>query len=267
VGPTAASVLGGGPITAVLFDYGLTLVEFDRPVAAIEAAQIEIAHCIGEAGHRPPAPEELRSAVHERVAAEVVAHEESGALEEIDVAELERRAFADLGLDLDAEVRDRCSRIAQEAWFQGVRPYPEVKGVLRTLRLGGLRLGVCSNAAYRPASMREQLAHVGLSGLVDAAVFSAEVGWRKPSPRIFTAALEAVGSSASSTVFVGDRPREDVTGANNAGMRTVLVQRNAASPRAIESDAQPDAVLISLAELPALLLGSAADVTIVGKEN
>lgn len=182
------------------------------------------------------------------------AHEGSGALEEIDIVDVERRAFAALGLHIDDDLRDRCSRIAQEAWFQGVRAYPEVAEVLGALRAGGLRLGICSNAAYRPASMRDQVRHVGIRDLVDAAVFSSEVGWRKPSPRIFGAALVALGATATSTVFVGDRLREDVGGAHGAGMRAVLVERRPEQARDATAAEQPDAVITSLRELPALVL-------------
>lgn len=259
--------LPGGPVRAALFDYGLTLVDFARPVEAIANAQVAVAALIEAAGHRPPAAGELRLAVHDRVEAEVAAHEGAGGLEEIDVAALERRAFADLGLQLDEQLLDACSRLVQEAWFAGVRPYPETAAVLAALRRGGLRLGVCSNAPYRPTSMHEQLRHVGIAALLDAAVFSSEVGWRKPSPRIFTAALDAVGAGAGETVFIGDRLREDVAGAHAAGMRTVLVARGAGVSQPRVGDGRPDALITSLAELPALLLGDHPVVAIPGTEN
>ena len=142
-----ATPLEGGAVHAVLFDYGLTLVHFERPGEAIEAAQHAIARCIEAAGHPCPQAAVLRAAVHDRVEAEVAAHEASGALEEIDVAALEERAFSAIGLDLDAELRDRCSALAQEAWWSGVRLYSDAIGVLRALRGGGLRVGLCSNAA------------------------------------------------------------------------------------------------------------------------
>ncbi|HEX4756115.1 MAG TPA: HAD family hydrolase [Candidatus Dormibacteraeota bacterium] len=249
-----SQILDRGPVAAVLFDYGLTLVEFERPDAAIDAAQVEITRCIAEAGHAAPSPDTLRAEVHDRVEAEVRDHEGSGALEEIDIVDVERRAFAALGLHLDDDLRDRCSRIIQEAWFHGVRAYPEVAEVLSALRAAGLRLGICSNAAYRPASMRAQVEHLGIGDLIHAAVFSSEVGWRKPSPRIFSAALAALGATATSTVFVGDRRREDVGGAHGAGMRAVLVERRPQQAREVGSAEWPDAVVASLRELPALLL-------------
>jgi HAD superfamily hydrolase (TIGR01662 family) len=255
-GRRAQASLPGGAVRAVLFDYGLTLVHFERPVAAIEDAQAAIASLIESAGHPRPDVAVLRDAVHDRVENEVAAHEGSGALEEIDVATLEQRAFADIGLHLDEPLRDQCSVLAQEAWWHGVRLYPEATTALRTLRERGLRIGLCSNAAYRSASMHQQLAHIELDALLDAAVFSGEVGWRKPSPRLFDAALRALGSRAGETVFVGDRVREDIRGAADAGMRTVLIVRDGPSPQAPPSESAADAVIQSLSELPALLLGT-----------
>jgi putative hydrolase of the HAD superfamily len=138
----------------------------------------------------------------------------------------------------------------QEAWWEGIHVAPDAAPTLRTLRAGGLRLGICSNAPYRPASMREQLAHVGLLPLVDAAVFSGEVGWRKPAPQIFAAALRALGADARTTVHVGDRLREDVDGAHAAGMRAVRLREHHDDA---DLDERADAVLDRLADLPPLL--------------
>ena len=98
--------------------------------------------------------------------------------------------------------------------------------------------------------MREQLAHVGLLPMVDAAVFSGEVGWRKPSPQIFAAALQALGAHPATTVHVGDRIREDVDGAHAAGMRAIRLREHYDDP---DPDSRADAVLDRLADLPALL--------------
>jgi len=55
----------------------------------------------------------------------------------------------------------------------------------------------------------------------DFAVFSSEVGFRKPDPRIFERALEALGVAPENALFVGDRLYEDVRGAGELGMTTV----------------------------------------------
>ena len=254
-GRPASALLRRGPVRAVLFDYGLTIVHFERPVEAVEAAQLAIASRIEAAGHPRPDVAVLREAVHDRVEAEVLAHEASGALEEVDVAALQERAFAAIGLHLDANLREQCSVLVQEAWWHGVHAYPDARPALGALRESGLRIGLCSNAAYHSASMHGQLAHLGLDALFDAAVFSGEVGWRKPSPRLFEAALSALGAAAADTVFVGDRVREDIRGAADAGMRTVLIVRDGAAAHDTAAGNAPGAVITTLADLPALLLG------------
>jgi putative hydrolase of the HAD superfamily len=53
-------------------------------------------------------------------------------------------------------------------------------------------------------------------------VFSSEVGKRKPHPAIFETALERLGVEPERALFVGDRRFEDIRGAKEAGMTTVL---------------------------------------------
>ena len=63
--------------------------------------------------------------------------------------------------------------------------------------------------------------------------------------------MTAIGvSEPSSCVFVGDRPFDDVHGAQQAGLRAVLVP-NSDVPRF--ASAVPDAVISKLAELRPLL--------------
>jgi len=235
------------PVAAVLFDYGLTLMTFTRPVDALRRAYERIAARLADPRWTAGI---LLDAVHDRVAARVAAHEAAGTLEEIDVVAAHRDAYRDLGIDLDPAALDAAMREEQVAWWDGIHVAPDAPATLHTLRTAGLRLGICSNAPYRPASMREQLAHVGLLPMVDAAVFSGEVGWRKPSPQIFAAALQALGAHPATTVHVGDRIREDVDGAHAAGMRAIRLREHYDDP---DPDSRADAVLDRLADLPALL--------------
>ena len=59
-------------------------------------------------------------------------------------------------------------------------------------------------------------------------------------------------TDATSCVFVGDRPYDDIFGAKSLGMRAVLVP-NSAVPA--HDGAQPDAVISRLSELLAHLDG------------
>jgi putative hydrolase of the HAD superfamily len=62
---------------------------------------------------------------------------------------------------------------------------------------------------------------MGIAKRIDVAVFSSEVGVRKPHPEIFLRVLAALGAAPERTLFVGDRLYEDVRGAGELGMTTV----------------------------------------------
>jgi putative hydrolase of the HAD superfamily len=252
------AALRGEPVSAVLFDYGLTLVTYTRPDAALHRAYTRIAALLPpHSGGRPWNPDELLDVVHDRIDARVAEHEASGTLEELDIYAAHRAAYSEIGADLSPDALDTAMRLEQEAWWQGMRVAADTVPVLSALRRAGLRLGICSNAPYRPASMRDQLAHVGLLPLVDAAVFSGEVGWRKPSPVIFTAALTALDAAAETTVMIGDRLREDIDGAHAAGLRAIRLREHHDDP---DPDERADAVIDRLGDLPALLgLGAEED--------
>ena len=96
--------------------------------------------------------------------------------------------------------------------------------------------------------MRRQVRSNGIDQLVDAIVFSSEVGRRKPAPEVYQAALDALGTEPARTMFVGDRVREDYEGPRALGMRAMIVTAHAEEP-------PRDGVLTikSLAELPSLL--------------
>ncbi len=145
----------------VLFDYGETLVEFTRPEEALRDAERRILALLTASGRAGPSPAGVR-AVQDRVEREVVDHQRSGNLEEIDVAAASSRAYAEAGVHLDAALLDEVLRVEQEAWWHGAHLDPEAVPLLDTLRCRGLRVGLCSNAPYRVESLRAQLAFLGL---------------------------------------------------------------------------------------------------------
>lgn len=119
------------------------------------------------------------------------------------------------------------------------RPFPDGLETLPRLRRAGRRLVVVSNW---DVSLHQVLERVGLAGLLDGVVTSAEVGARKPGVAIFERALSLAGVAASETVHVGDSLEEDVAGARAAGIEPVLLLRGGgpgpAGVRAIASLAE-----------------------------
>ncbi len=96
--------------------------------------------------------------------------------------------------------------------------------------------------------MLRQVEKNGIAALMDAVVFSSELGRRKPAPEVYQAALEAVGVEADRALFVGDRVREDYEGPRSVGMRAVICVAHAAEP-------PPDGIptIASLKDLPRVL--------------
>jgi HAD superfamily hydrolase (TIGR01458 family) len=76
----------------------------------------------------------------------------------------------------------------------------------------------------------------------------------KPSRAYFEAALGALGADAADAVMVGDDVEADVGGGKAAGLAGVLVRTGKFRAEALAAaEHQPDAVLDSLADLPAWL--------------
>jgi putative hydrolase of the HAD superfamily len=68
--------------------------------------------------------------------------------------------------------------------------------------------------------LHRDLAQLGITERLDVAVFSSEIGRRKPDPSIFRRALEQLGVAPERTLFVGDTLATDVAGAAALGMPT-----------------------------------------------
>jgi HAD superfamily hydrolase (TIGR01458 family) len=92
-----------------------------------------------------------------------------------------------------------------------------------------------------------------VAGLEYAAEVAATV-LGKPSPAYFGAALEALDADPDQAWIVGDDLESDVAGGQQAGLRTVLVRTGKfRKDELARSRVRPDALLDSLADLPAFL--------------
>jgi putative hydrolase of the HAD superfamily len=119
---------------------------------------------------------------------------------------------------------------------------------LAALREEGYTLAVVSNTMRTPgATLRKLLDQFGLLRFFSHAVFSDEVGVRKPDPAIFLGALAAIKAEPATAIHVGDDGLLDVGGARAAGMRVIQVTN---ASLASLGGRRPDAVIPSLAGLP-----------------
>jgi phospholysine phosphohistidine inorganic pyrophosphate phosphatase len=73
----------------------------------------------------------------------------------------------------------------------------------------------------------------------------------KPAEAFYRAAVDELGVAGGDVAMVGDDIRSDVAGAQAAGLTGVLVRTGKFTPADLTGDVSPDAVLGSLADLPA----------------
>jgi len=106
-----------------------------------------------------------------------------------------------------------------EQFFAGDRVDATLVALIRHLRREGIKAGLLSNAPPGRARATSAPDRWGMEGLFDVQVFSYQVGALKPDPRVYRAALQALGVAPEETLFIDDAPA------------------NAAAARALEIDA------------------------------
>ena len=214
------------PIEAVIFDWGGTLtpwhtVDFVEEARALAAAALDAddtAHeLLGRAG-------------------EVVWGRSRDKHASATVADI----FAEAGLAHDETLLSAY----REFWEPHTHTDPDVVPLLSRLKVDGLKIGVLSNTVWPRAWHEDFFRRDGVLEMLDGAVYTSEIAWTKPAPEAFHAAMEAVGVvDPAACVFVGDRLFDDIWGAANVGMRTILVPHSDIPPAQTgHSEGVPDAV-------------------------
>lgn len=212
-------------LRAVVFDYGHTFLNFAPAEDALLAAYDEIRRLLQvEATDELPDARGLIDGITRRIGREVFESYERQELEELDVLTMFRNALASYGLSLPGDLVHRIAVMEHRAFVSDLTVPAENLEVLRRLREWGLCIGLVSNAHFLPEMMREDIERLEIAQYVDDGVFSSEIGVRKPHPAIFRKVLDALGVQPQDAVFVGDRVKDDIGGAQAVGMKGVLTR-------------------------------------------
>jgi len=117
------------------------------------------------------------------------------------------------------------------------------------------RLSLISNYPCS-RSIQDSLQKIGLSGVFEAVVISADVGYVKPDARPFEALLSELELAPSQCICIGDNWLADVQGGKRAGMYTIFSQQYTPYERfqRAAGDYDSDARITHLDDLEALLL-------------
>jgi len=132
--------------------------------------------------------------------------------------------------------------------YERLEPFPDVLPALQRLRAAGLKTAILSNGA--PRMLAAAARHAGIDGLLDQLLSVEEVGVFKPDAAVYRLASDRLGVWPGELLFVSANGW-DAHGAKVAGLRVAWCNRSG-QPRERLPEA-PDAVVASLAELPALV--------------
>jgi putative hydrolase of the HAD superfamily len=220
-------------LEAVLFDWGDTLFHFAYDEELLEAGWEAGLAATGR-GDLPP-HEATAARFRERYLPLLWV---PGSVEEVEYPELIRELLGSFDVHLSDEELHRFLEAEHAAWAPARQLGAQTHALLESLRERGLKLGLVSNAFDPGWLLRRDLEQMGLAERLDVAVFSSEVGRRKPDPLIFRRALDELGVDPERALFVGDSRSADVAGAKALGMTTVQALWFRADPeeRGIDPD-------------------------------
>lgn len=238
----------------ILFDLGSTLLFFDTPWEDVSAvAYGALVDTLIQLGYAVP-KEEFQQAFSNQMkiyydirSTEYVEKTTQTVVKEL----LEVRGYLDVEPSHLRQALDAMYAVSQSHWKREDDALP----TLERLQTLGFRLGAISNAADGP-DVHKLIEQNELDKYFEQVLISAEVGLRKPHPKIFQMALDYFKVSPKRTVMVGDTLEADILGAKQAGITSVWITRRVESGNSslLGSGMRPDAVIAALDELPDLLM-------------
>ena len=134
-----------------------------------------------------------------------------------------------------------------QAYLQ-LKPYPEVREVLQSLKAAGIPCVILTNGS--PAMIEAAIDSAGLGDLLEPSLSVDSVGIFKPDPSVYQLALDTFKVDANSVCFQSSNSW-DAVGARQFGFRVAWINRF--KQRRERLPAQPDVEFDSLSPLPALV--------------
>jgi putative hydrolase of the HAD superfamily len=230
--------LVNAPIRAVVFDWGGTLTpwhdidlvhQWGNYAEVYDPTDIDLARKLADA--------EIRQWREQQSSAGANG---TGTLQHI---------WQSVGIDVAAPQHALALTEYLRGWDPHTLADPQASHALVALRERGIRIGVLSNTMWPREHHEKVFARDGLLHLIDAAVYSSEISYAKPHADAFASVLQALDVTAAESVFVGDRPWDDVHGAQQVGMRAVLIPHSRLGDQAVDIDVTPDAVIHHLLDI------------------
>jgi len=134
--------------------------------------------------------------------------------------------------------------------YLSLSAYPEVAATLQRLKTAGMKLAILSNGT--PAMLAAAAANAGIVHLLDAILSVEEVQIYKPHPSVYALACKRLSVPADRVCFLSSNAW-DAYSAKAFGFRVLWCNRSGQPPEHIPET--PDAQIVTLAELPNIVLG------------
>ena len=225
-------------ISAISFDGDMTLWDF------LKVMRHSLKHTLAELQRQRPTQRILNLTIDEMIAirdqfAESVKGEVWN-LEDIRLGAFER-TLEYVGCP-DKDLAAHLNTIYRKHRFEDITLYPDVVPTFDTLA-PHFKLGLLSNGNTYPE-------RCGLDGRFAFVVFSQDVQFVKPDPRIFHITAQRAGCELTQMLHVGDSLKNDVLGAKNVGAPSVWLNRDGLRN---DTNVQPDYEIASLTEISAIV--------------
>ena len=148
-----------------------------------------------------------------------VAKEMKGRISNLETIRYEsfRETLKEVG-NPDDNLADHLNNVYRKHRFENIELFEDVLPTLKILQKKYI-IGLISNGNSFPK-------HKGLEEIFSFVIFSQDFGIEKPNPRIFQIAMKKADCSYSEIIHVGDSLESDVQGGENAGIKSVWVNRN-----------------------------------------
>lgn len=102
------------------------------------------------------------------------------------------------------ELKDFRKKLFRDRYLDQVRAFPGVREAFESLRKRGLTLFLASSAD--PDEVKHHTELLGIEDIIKGSTSAEDAEFSKPSPEIFEAARERLGTEAGRTLTVGDTP-------------------------------------------------------------
>ena len=159
--------------------------------------------------------------------------------------------FRDYGITVDDRTLKKYVAMTRKSFIDLATLYDDTRPALEILVSHGHDLGVISNADL---DLYKQLSRMKLLSFFKYPMTSYEANSYKPTKSIFLKALRLAHCTSDNAVMVGDSMENDIVGASNVGMMTILIDRKS-TERPHETDsvqsAHPDIVVNNLLDIGA----------------